>query len=581
MQFSTTDTIVFLGYILIMVGFGVWIARRSGNKTSKDYFLASSALPWWAVGGSLIASNISTEQILGMNGSGFVMGLAIGAYELMAAITLIIVAKFFLPVFIKNEIYTMPQFLEKRYGSTVRTLMAFFWVALFLFVNITSVLYLGGLAIKTLTGYDLIYGILFLALYSAVFSIFGGLKAVVWTDVVQVVVLVFGGLMASYFVVNAVGGDNGYFHGLTTLFEKAPEKFDMILDKNNPSYAELPGISVLIGGLWIANLYYWGNNQYIIQRALAAKSIKEAQKGVAFAAFLKILMPLMVVIPGIAAFVLQADIEKPDQAFPWVLNNYVGVGFKGLVFAALVAAIGSSISSMVNSASTIFTLDIYKPIFQKAREDSHYVSVGKVAATLAIVIGIFIAPLLGNLDQVFQYIQEYTTFISPGVLAVFILGIFWKRATSNAALAAILASVPLSFLLKEYFPALPFIDRAAFTFLLIVLIMMVISLIETQKAVIGVIKDYGFRIAILAFIILISLPSGIKFVVERGDVPVWFGYLILGLCIFLFAVLLTEKNGDDKKQLQVSTELFKTSKIFNISAYAVSLILALIYILMW
>ena len=581
MQFGTTDTIVFLGYILIMVGFGVWIARRSGNKTSKDYFLASRALPWWAVGGSLIASNISTEQILGMNGSGFVMGLAIGAYELMAAITLIIVAKFFLPVFIKNEIYTMPQFLEKRYGSTVRTLMAFFWVALFLFVNITSVLYLGGLAIKTLTGYDLIYGILFLALYSAVFSIFGGLKAVVWTDVVQVVVLVFGGLMASYFVVNAVGGDNGYFHGLTTLFEKAPEKFDMILDKNNPSYAELPGISVLIGGLWIANLYYWGNNQYIVQRALAAKSIKEAQKGVVFAAFLKILMPLMVVIPGIAAFVLQADIEKPDQAFPWVLNNYVGVGFKGLVFAALVAAIGSSISSMVNSASTIFTLDIYKPIFRKDREDSHYVTIGKIAATLALIVGIFIAPLLGNLDQVFQYIQEYTTFISPGVVAVFILGIFWKRATSNAALAAILASVPLSFLFKEYFPALPFIDRAAFTFLLIVLIMVVISLIETQRAAILAIKDYGFRIAIVAFIILISLPSGIKFVVERTDVPVWFGYLILGLCILLFTVLLTEKNADDKKQLEVSTQSFKTSKIFNISAYAVSLILALIYILMW
>ncbi|MEE9373758.1 MAG: sodium/solute symporter [Saprospiraceae bacterium] len=581
MNFTTADSIVFIGYILIIVGFGFWIAQRSSNDTPKDYFLASGALPWWAVGGSLIASNISTEQILGMNGSGYVMGMAIAAYELMAALTLLLVAKFFIPVFIKNGIYTMPQFLEKRYDSTVKTIMAFFWLALFIFINITSIFYLGGLAIHTLTGYSIISGIIFLSLYSAVFSIFGGLKAVVWTDVVQVVVLVVGGLVAAYSVLDAVSGGGGFLGGMNTLLEEAPEKFNMILEKGHPSYLDLPGISVLIGGLWIANIYYWGNNQYIIQRALAAKSIGEAQKGVAFAALLKLLMPLIVVIPGIAAFVMQADIDKPDQAFPWVLSNYVGSGFRGLVFAALVAAIGSSISSMVNSVSTIFTLDIYKPLISPHKGDKHYVNIGKITAAVALLIGVILAPLLGNLNQVFQYIQEYTTFISPGVVAVFILGIFWKRATSRAALAAILVSVPLSFFLKEFFPALPFIDRAAFTFLFIVAMMVVISLLGTAKNGQTRIKDSQFRWIVIGFIVLISLPSGVKFAFENGDVPAWFGYLIIVACLSLVVTLLRERNADNHKELIVDSTLFKTDRIFNISTFVVSLILALIYTMFW
>ena len=581
MQFSNSDIWIFIGYILLIVGFGVWIARRSGNATSKDYFLASGALPWWAIGGSLIASNISTEQILGMNGSGFVMGLAISAYELMAALTLIIVAKFFLPVFIKNGIYTMPQFLETRYNATVRTIMAFFWVALFLFVNITSIFYLGGLAINTLTGFPVLAGIVFIAIYSAVFSIFGGLKAVVWTDVAQVVILVIGGLMASYFVIDAVGQGNGFFTGLSTLYAEAPEKFDMILDKSNPSYADLPGISVLIGGLWIANIYYWGNNQYIIQRALAAKSIGEAQRGVAFAALLKILMPLIVVLPGIAAFVLNADIDKPDQAFPWVLSNYVGDGFKGLVFAALVAAIGSSISSMVNSVSTIFTLDIYKPLFNRTAGDELLVVVGKITAGVALVTGILVAPLLGNLDQVFQYIQEYTTFISPGVVVVFILGIFWKRATANAALTAILMSVPLSLGLKEFFPALPFIDRAAFSFLIITIVMILVSIYETRESNIEKSSSLRFQLIILAFVALIALPSGIKFVVEDGEVSSWFGLLIIGLCAFVFYMVFTRSKYEGKGRLEVTDELFETGKVFNVSAWVITIILTFIYAFMW
>ena len=580
MNFGTIDITIFIGYILLMVGFGIWLSKKDGNESSKDYFLASGALPWWAVGGSLIASNISTEQILGMNGSGYVMGLAIGAYELLAAVTLLVVAKFFLPIFIRNGIYTMPQFLEKRFNGTVRTIMAFFWVALFLFVNITSIFYLGGLAIETISGVNFIYGVMFLALYSAAFSIFGGLKAVVWTDVAQVVVLVIGGLMACYFVVSAVG-DGGFFDGMSTLYAKAPEKFDLILSKDNLSYDKLPGVGVLIGGMWIANIYYWGNNQYIIQRALAAKSIEEAQKGVAFAALLKLLMPLIVVVPGIAAFVLAADIVKPDQAFPWVLNNYVGVGFKGLVFAALVAAIGSSISSMVNSVSTIFTLDIYKTLINKDAEDGHYVRIGKITAAVALFIGVIVAPTLANLDQVFQYIQEYTGFISSGVTAVFIFGIFWKRTTSNAALAAILASVPINLALKEFFEILPFLDRMAFTFLIISVIIVVISLVETKGGVVKEIKDKSFRLGLIVVLTIIPLASGVKMMVEGGDIPRWFSGLIIAISLGLFAVLYTERNSDNEKQLIVEENAFKTTSFFNIASIVTMLILAFLYAMFW
>ncbi len=581
MTFSTFDLILFAGYILCIVGFGIWLSnRKGGNETSKDYFLASKSLPWWAVGGSLIASNISTEQILGMNGSGFVMGLAIGTYELMAAATLLIVAKFFLPVFINKGIYTMPQFLEMRFDSRVRIGLAFFWVLLFVFINITSVLYLGGLAIQTLLGVPLIFGILGLVLYSASFSIFGGLKAVVWTDVAQVLVLGIGGLIASIMVVSAVG-DGGFFNGLGALYEQAPEKFDMILDKSNPSYIDLPGISVLLGGMWIANLYYWGTNQYIIQRALAAKSLREAQKGVAFAAFLKMFMPLIVVVPGIAAFVLGAELAKPDEAFPWVLNNYVGTGLKGIVFAALVAAIGSSISSMVNSASTIFTLDIYKPMFNQGASERNLVFTGKIAATSALVIGILIAPTLTSLDQVFQYIQEYTGFISPGVLVVFLFGLFWKRASANAALVVVVLSIPLSWSLQVFYPALPFLDRMGFSFLVLAFLMVILSLYQARQSGTERSRDLYFRSILMGALLVISVPSGFKILFTETGVAPWFGVLVLVLSALVFYLLITERGKDNLKAVDVDRSLFKTDQIFNLSAIAVGSILAVIYIVFW
>ena len=475
MNFSTIDLIVFASWILFMMGFGIWISRGK-QDTSQDYFLASRSLPWWAVGGSLIASNISAEQFIGMSGSGYVVGIAIASYELMAAATLLLVAKYFLPIFLEKGIYTMPQFLEQRYDPQVRTGLAVFWVLLFVFVNITSVLYLGGLALQTIMGIPLLPGVIGLALFASTFSIAGGLKAVVWTDVVQVIVLLLGGLLASVLVLEELGGS--FWGGLSTLYERAPEKFDVILDRSNPEYINLPGISVLIGGMWIANLYYWGNNQYIIQRALAARSLREAQVGTAFAALLKLVIPLIVVIPGIAAFVLQADIQKPDEAYPWVLSNYVTSGFKGLAFAALIAAIGSSLSSMVNSASTIFTLDIYQPLVTRnghPADEPSLVRIGKITAAVALLIGVLVAPMLGNLDQAFQYIQEYTGFISPGVVAIFLLGMFWKRTTALAARWAVILAIPLSASFKILFPDLPFLDRMGICFLLISALMVVIS----------------------------------------------------------------------------------------------------------
>ena len=601
MEFGGIDMVVLVGYLCIMMGIGIWFAFKEKNESAKDYFLASSSLPWWAVGGSLIASNISTEQILGMNGSGYVMGLAIGAYELMAALTLMLVAKFLLPIFIDKGIYTMPQFLEERFNKTVRTIMAFFWVALFVIVNITTVLYLGALAMESIIGISMFWGILALVVYSATLSIFGGLKAVVWTDVIQVVILIIGGFTAAFMVLSFVGGGS-VMGGLHGLMEQAPGHFDMILDKNNPSYKDLPGISVLIGGLWIANIYYWGNNQYIIQRALASKSLKEAQKGVAFAAIMKLIIPFFAVIPGIAAYVILKDpeaygftgagIDKADQAFPWVLNNFVQTGFKGLVLAALIAAIGSSVSSIVNSASTIFTLDIYKSIMSDNRSDEHYVTVGRVSAVVALLVGALLAPLLGSLEQVFQYIQEYTGYISPGVVAVFMFGMYWKKTNSVAALMGIVISIPLSATLSVMMPDFPFLMRMALCFTLISIIIIILSLVIKETSLKDVVSDvsevnsssndFSFKMVLIVLVALISLPSGIR--ILAGDVAstgVGMGILILGLCGVIFALLLLEKGSDDRKAIQLNTALFKTESIFNITFLFVCAILTAIYYILW
>jgi len=536
MNFETLDLVIFVAYCLLIIAMGLFVSReKKGHvKNSQDYFLASKALPWWAVGASLIASNISAEQFIGMSGSGFALGLAISTYEWMAAVTLIVVAVFFLPVYMKKGIYTMPGFLLDRYDTRVRTTMAIFWLLLYVFVNLTSVLYLGALSLNTILNVPMTYGIIGLALFAMVYSIYGGLKAVAWTDVVQVFFLIAGGLATTYIALSMVG-EGSAWDGIVLLRQEVPGHFSMILSRGEmmipdgqggtrDAYLDLPGISVLVGGMWITNLSYWGFNQYITQRALAAKSLDEAQKGMIFAGFLKLLMPLIVVIPGIAALVIVKNgidpafvesmkdpvtgIIKSDRAYPTLLQ-LLPVGLKGLAFAALTAAIVSSLASMANSTSTIFTMDVYNKYFDKKASQTKQVTVGRITAAVAFVVAAVVAPALGQLDQAFQFIQEYTGFISPGVFAIFFFGVFWKKTTSNAALTAAALSIPLSIVLKIIYPGLPFLDRMGIVFLVLAALMIIISLVEGKGKdhpnSIEVEKDLfetstGFKIG--AFIIL-------------------------------------------------------------------------------
>ncbi|WP_103027126.1 sodium/sugar symporter [Salinibacter altiplanensis] len=493
--FTTLDYLIFGVYLVVIVGLGLWVSQEEEGeeKDSADYFLAGKALPFWAIGSSLIAANISAEQFIGMSGSGFRVGLAIASYEWMAAVTLLVIAWFFLPIYLEKGIYTMPQFLEQRYDGRVRMLLAIFWLLVYVFVNLTSVLYMGGLSINVIMGFPLWASVLGLALVAAAYSLYGGLKAVAWTDVVQVVVLVGGGLLTTWVALDAYGGsDAGVIGGLTQLMGDAPSRFNMILFEGElmyrndegqlqDAYQLLPGLSVLFGGLWVANLFYWGCNQYIIQRALAAKSLREAQRGLAFAGYLKLLLPLIVVVPGIVAHALDAPIQRGDEAYPWLLGEYVGSGFRGLAFAALVAAIISSLASMMNSASTIFTMDLYRNYTgREAVSERRLVRIGRIVALVCIVVATALAPQLADLDQVFQYIQEYTGFVSPGVLAIFVLGLFWSKATPNAALVSAVLSIPLSAAFKVWTPGIAFLNRMLIVFFVSGALIVAISLLENK-----------------------------------------------------------------------------------------------------
>ena len=515
---NTLDYIVFMVYFVIVAGYGIWIYNRKKkvNGGSKDYFLAEGSLTWWAIGASLIASNISAEQFIGMSGSGFKMGLAIASYEWMAAATLVIVAVFFMPVYLKNKIYTMPQFLQQRYNGTVAMIMAVFWLLLYVVVNLTSILYLGALAISSLSGNDLTLCMYGLAIFAVVITL-GGMKVIGYTDIIQVFFLILGGLVTTYLALNMVSekfGTTGVFNGFGLMMSHAGDHFHMILKKDNPNYLDLPGITVLVGGLWIANLNYWGCNQYITQRALGA-DLPTARAGILFAAFLKLLMPVIVVLPGIAAYVLYQQGEfstrllqngevNPDKAYS-VLLNFLPTGLKGLAFAALTAAVVASLAGKVNSIATIFTFDIYKKKINPEADENRIVNVGKITVVVAMLIAIFIAPLMG-IDKKggFQYIQEYTGFVSPGVFAMFIMGFFWKKTTSGAALFATIGGFIFSLFLK-FLPTLanlsglaaigfskataagvyeiPFLDRMGIVFMLCIAGMLIISLFENMRGV--------------------------------------------------------------------------------------------------
>lgn len=485
MTLSTIDLIVVIAYAIGIFALAQWVSRKPAGTTgdSTDYFLASKSLPWWAIGTSLIAANISAEQIVGMAGSGYAIGLAIASYEWMAALTLLIVGKWFLPIFLRNSIYTMPQFLEQRYGPNLRTLMAVFWLGLYVFVNLTSIVWLGSIAVNQVAGIDQDLALFGLGLFALLYQIRGGLKAVALTDVVQVTLLVFGGLCVSAITLDQIGGQGGILAGLAKLRTAAPGHFEMILSRDNPFYKDLPGLSVLIGGMWIANLSYWGFNQYIIQRALAAKSLGEAQKGIVLAAFLKLLMPFVIVLPGIAALLLAPGLSKPDQAYP-AMMQLLPQGLLGLVFAALIAAIIASTASKINSIATIFTLDLYAKHGRTAAapDERRLVLVGRIAASVALLAALLTArPLLGNSDQAFQYIQEYTGFFTPGITVIFLLGLFWSRATEAGALSAALGSFALSLFLKYAMPELPFMDRMGIVFLIALGLAVIVSLLGPRS----------------------------------------------------------------------------------------------------
>jgi SSS family solute:Na+ symporter len=559
-NFANIDYVIFALYALIIVSVGLWVSRRKKGveRTAEDYFLAGKSLPWWAIGASLIAANISAEQFIGMSGSGFAIGLAIASYEWMAAITLIIVGKFFLPIFIEKKIYTIPEFVEHRFSKNLKTILAIFWISLFIFVNLTSVLFLGAKAIDTIVGVGngslMLTAILGLALFAAAYSLWGGLSAVAWTDVIQVTLLIIGGLVTTIIAVSKLTPDGGILNGFQYLYEVVPEKFSMILSKGEiitpdgrDAWWDLPGLAVLIGGMWVANLYYWGFNQYIIQRTLAAKSLKEGQKGIAFAAFLKLIIPLIVVVPGIVAYVLNyqdgAILDSTfvgpdgqilnDSAAPWLISKFIPIGLKGLVLAALAAAIVSSLASMLNSTSTIFTMDIYRPYINKKATNAQTVSVGRIAAAIALIIAVLIAPQLSNIGQVFQYIQEYTGVVSPGILAVFMMGLFYRKATNKGAIVGVVLSIPIAL----YFKVGPngWVDGSALESLFVTLPFMK-QMMATCLITIGL--------------------------------------------IILFSYI-DNKGKDDTKGIPLSRQLFETSRSFNISALVLSIILIFLYVVFW
>ncbi|PZX20165.1 SSS family solute:Na+ symporter [Breznakibacter xylanolyticus] len=615
--FTVLDWTIFIGYAILIVGLGLWLSRGKEGKQedAKDYFLAGGTLSWWAVGASLIAANISAEHFIGMSGSGFAVGLGIAAYEWIAAITLILVAKYLLPQMIDKKIFSMPQFAKERYGKGVSFFFSFFWLLVYVFVNLTSVAWLGAMAMDQILGIPMEYGVPGLLVFAGVYSIYGGLKAVAWTDVLQVVFLVGGGLITAFFALDAVSGPDGSaLDGFLMVLNKVQENpgdlhFNMIIDENvSPSiFNNLPGMAVIFGAMWLTNIGYWGFNQYIIQKGLAAKSLAEAKRGLIFAGYLKILIPLIVIIPGITAYVmfthpelqstlhgLQGSIDKPDQAYPWLLRNFAPAGIRGLAFAALVAAVVSSLASMLNSTSTIFTLDIYKDLINKNADDKKLVFVGRVAAFVALIIAMVSAkPLLGGLDQAFQYIQEYTGFIYPGVVVVFGMGILWKRATNRAALWTTIATIPAGIAMKVALPDLPFIIRMGYVCMLLITLAVVLVLTDKHKTKAAILSAENRSMLQKA-----GLVSGVLAAITFVAGLIWgtnlFGcgllhigfhsiFMLTFLLAFVSIIMYTNANAhtQDDKAYDFDPKLFSTDKGFAIGAMGIVVIIVALYAYFW
>ncbi|NLD24428.1 MAG: sodium/solute symporter [Bacteroidales bacterium] len=628
--FLTIDFIIVGVYMVLLVGLGLFLSRtkKGEEKTANDYFLAGNKLTWWAVGASLIAANISAEQFIGMSGSGFGIGISIAAYEIMAAVTLLIVAKFLLPVMLKQKIYTIPQFLRQRYNGGVGLAFSIFWLFLYVFVNLTSVAWLGTIAIEQILGLEGLRMQIIIALFfiAGIYSIYGGLASVAWTDVLQVFFLIGGGLITAYFALEAVSGEGkGVFDGLAIVYDKLKSipgdtHLNMIVDKSKSvaAFKDLPGLAAIVGGVWLTNIGYWGFNQYIIQKGLAAKSTKEAQKGLVFAAFLKILIPFIVVIPGVTAYVmynfpqdipglqqgyfdLAGNINVSDDAYPWLIRNFAPAGIKGISFAALAAAIISSLASMLNSTSTIFTMDVYKQHIRKNATDKQLVRVGRITSLLALIIALIaVEPLLGGLDQAFQYIQEYSGFIYPGIIVVFGLGLLWKRASAKAAIWTSILTIPMGILFKIALPDMPFQFRMGYIFIILFVIFVTIAYVDKNK-VDTELPDEGDRKKMMKWG-RISLTAAIFFILSAfiHKILLWsgstnetviylenigfeafffFGSLILSVSMFLISN--SKDTHKDSQAVPINLDLFKTDRGFAIGSFIVCLLVTIIYVLLW
>lgn len=619
--FQFADYLVFGIYALIIVAVGLGISRRGKEKSSSDYFLAGRSLSWWAIGASLIAANISAEQFIGMSGSGFRIGIGIAAYEWIAAATLIIVAKWLLPVMLRKKIYTMPQLLNERYGSGVSMAFSIFFLLLYLFINLTSVTWLGALAMEQLLDIPIMWGVVGLLVFSGLYSIYGGLKAVVWTDVIQVVFLIGGGLVTVFFALKAadpstsVMADGSAWAGLQNIFNtirSTPGDYhlNMIIPEGatmtDPSTGQtfdiskdLPGLALLLGSIWVTNIGFWGFNQYIIQKGLAAKTLHEAKKGLLFAGYLKILIPVIVVIPGIAAYVLfknpqladglQGTITTADSAYPWLLRNFAPTGIKGLACAALVAAIVSSLASILNSTATIFTMDIYKKMIAPEASERQLVKIGRIVALCSLLIAmVTVKPLLGGLDQAFQYIQEYSGYIYPGVTVVFGMGLLWKKATNRAALWTSILTIPVGILLKMAWPDMGFVLRMSYAFIILLVIAVTLSLTDRSESTVdenagketgNSVKISWIMFALAAACIILGIIFGRRLARWHFDAI----YMMGALLGFVGLMLRTNALGRTRSRKAYTPEgnIYDFTPGLAMAATGIVVILASLYAYFW
>ena len=662
--FTGWDYGVFVLYILILVGMGIFLSRgkKGEEKTSTDYFLAGNTLTWWAVGASLIAANISAEQFIGMSGSAFASGIAQAAYELMAAATLIVVGKFLLPLMIEKKIFTIPQFLRERYNSGVGLAFSILWLFLYVFVNLTSVAWLGALAIQQILGLPTdhivhIFGmdvdqvrlviILALFLIAGIYSIYGGLASVAWTDVMQVTFLVGGGLITAYAALDVIGQEVwgcGAMEALGNIYswctsQTGDKHFNLIVTRNEELYPTIngvkdaagaivqkedpfftnPGLVLVFGALWLTNLGYWGFNQYIIQKGLAAKSLSEAKKGMVFAAILKILIPFIVCIPGVCAYFimngqadgvpvleklaghLQGEIGRSDDAYPYLIRNFTPVVVKGLSFAALAAAVISSLASMFNSTSTLFTMDIYKQFINPPKDKDQEVSsayqtklvnVGRLTSISALIIALIaVYPLMGGIDQAFQFIQEYSAFVYPGVVVIFGLGLLWKRASGTAAIVAAIGTFAFSIIYKFAFPEMPFLVRSGVVFITLVILFVWLSLrnTDTEKATELSADDIKTQLFWSKIMFIVAGVSFALFIASFFSETLHI-YGMEGAMAFFAAIMATigyylRSNAldtvQDKKLVEIDLDIFKTDKTFNIGACVVIALLTILYLALW